>query len=367
MGKVVSVFIFIFFIYINAVEKDRLAVMDAQDKDKIFTQSMRNKITNYIFVKLQGSGKYWMIPKNDRDTALQKAIEDTMRGSREECVDEKCQLSMTAQLQANFLINIEIVRLFKGNCQINIRKFDVEKRAGTDAWEGKFDCGEEGLYEVIDEFNLDGKTQGISKVKTYENADGNACNYAKEKENLKIWQEYLKANPKGACAFEAKMRIDELKLVEKEEKNRNTQKLTKTKDPVYSKNFKIVWYEKAQKSVYWEEAKIYCENLKEDNFFNWRLPTISELKTIVRNCPSIQNKEICKISENCLHSNCLTSCSCSFDSSGIYSIFSDTDRFWSSSELPNNKHRVWSINFNNAGIVDVYKMEKNSVRCVRSK
>ena len=142
------------FFVLSAGEKDRLAVMDVQDRDKIFTRTAKDKITAYIFDKFQEAGIYWMIPKVDRDTALDQAIEETKIESRRECVDEKCQLSLVAQLQANFLINAEIKDLFPGTCQISIKKFDVEKRAGVEAWRSKFDCTEKGVYKSIDEFNF---------------------------------------------------------------------------------------------------------------------------------------------------------------------------------------------------------------------
>jgi len=147
---------------IFSAEKDRLAVMDVSDKEELFSQKTIEKITDYIFVKLQGTGIYWMIPKSDRDMALEQAFEETLQGTRKECVDEKCQLSLTAQLHANFLINTEIIQLVKGKCQINIKKFDVEKRAGTEAWESRFNCTENGIYEAIDSLYFGGRKKNVS-------------------------------------------------------------------------------------------------------------------------------------------------------------------------------------------------------------
>jgi len=145
-------------------EKDRLAVMDVQDKDSLFNQKTRGNITDYIFGKLAGTKLYWMIPKSDRDTALEQTIEKTRQDSRKECVDEKCQLSLVAELQANFLINTEIKKLFESTCLISIKKFDVEKRAGTDAFESKFNCTEKGAYEALDSLNLGGKRENAAFI-----------------------------------------------------------------------------------------------------------------------------------------------------------------------------------------------------------
>jgi len=195
------------FLILGAAEKDRLAVMDVQDEANLFNKKTIANVTDYIFTKLQGTKLYWMVPKADRDTALEQAIEETVKGSRRECVDEKCQLSLVAQLQANFLINTKIKKLYEGACNISISKFDVEKRAGVDSWEEKFNCTEKGLYETIDEFSFDGNKDNKRVLKQDKMADENACKYAKEKDDPKIWQEYLKEYPGGVCIFEAKNKI----------------------------------------------------------------------------------------------------------------------------------------------------------------
>ncbi|HNW83427.1 MAG TPA: PEGA domain-containing protein, partial [bacterium] len=149
-------------------EKDRIAVMDIQDKEKIFDEATRIKITDYIFTKMQSTNIYWMIPKADRDSALEQAIDDTAAGSRKECVDEKCQISLTAQLQANFLINPEVKKLYEGTCEISIKKFDVEKRAGVFAWTQNFNCSQQGLFETIGAMDFGGKKKSFQAGRTSE-------------------------------------------------------------------------------------------------------------------------------------------------------------------------------------------------------
>jgi len=137
---------------LGAAEKDRIAVMDVQDEDRIFNVRSIVKVTDYVFAKFQETNSFWMVPMSDRDTALEQAIEQTVKDSRKECVDEKCQLSLVAQLQANFLINTKIKKLYGSTCNITISKFDVEKRAGVQSWVEKFNCTEKGLYGAIDSF-----------------------------------------------------------------------------------------------------------------------------------------------------------------------------------------------------------------------
>lgn len=133
-------------------EKDRLSVMDVQDDDKVFNEKSRAKITDYVFSKFEATKKYYMIQKSVRDQALAVAIEETIEGSRKECVDDKCQLSMAAQLQANYLINVKIRKLYQSTCHISISMVEVQKNASDYNWEEKFNCTEKGLYEIIDSF-----------------------------------------------------------------------------------------------------------------------------------------------------------------------------------------------------------------------
>ncbi len=297
---------------IFSAEKDRLAVMDVADEAKLFNKTTIANVTDYIFTKLQGTKIYWMVPKADRDTALEQAIEETVKGSRRECIDEKCQLSLVAQLQANFLINTKIKKLYEGTCNISISKFDVEKRAGVDSWEAKFNCTEKGLYETIDGFDFGGKKN-----------DADTKTYSQQKNTLTI------------------------------------KKVLKTSAGTWSKN--------STHRMDWVDAKAYCDNLKEDGYSDWRMPTISELRTLVKECSATETGGSCGVNDSCLsESKCRNNnCNGCPSSDGKYSIFNDTGRFWSSSERKEDKRFVWFINFFNGSVYSDTKTGSGSVRCVR--
>ena len=447
---------------IFSAEKDRLAVMDVADEAKLFNKTTIANVTDYIFTKLQGTKIYWMVPKADRDTALEQAIEETVKGSRRECVDEKCQLSLVAQLQANFLINTKIKKLYEGTCNISISKFDVEKRAGVDSWEAKFNCTEKGLYETIDEFSFDGNKDNKRVLKQDKMADENACKYAKEKDDPKIWQEYLKEYPGGVCVFEAKNKIRDkgdllvldiysddnyeeiLKKLDGlswDEMNKNAkfivtqlvdflrkaecfkaedQKMPYLKIGQSLKRMKYVWekmdslvvrssvsensvkeergaaldliktewdkfkgkcvkgYEKTYKKLNWSkkatdkmnwnDAKKYCEDLVEDGYSDWRLPTISELRTLIKNCPATETGGACKVTNDCLHyGNCRNDAceGCSGSSDGKYSKLGDTEWFWSSSEQSDFTDGAWYVYFSYGHVLNFYKSNFGNVRCLR--
>jgi|GEM_PF-511546 len=593
MKKKLFVLTMLVFLFVSGTEKDRLAVMDLQDEDKILNKKTISKVTDYIFSRLQETGQYWMIPKSDRDVALEQAIEDTMQGSRKQCVDEKCQLSMTEQLQANYIINTKIKRLYKGTCQITISKFDVEKRAGIDSWSGKFDCSEKGLFIAIDRIDkfgmtkkrgqqasfatgkmgkleeewspdmagtgeqiivrfksepenatvlIDGKVVGktptfkskmlasgkhlikmekdgyYSETKILDlkkgskvsfnlypplsinsNPDGamikidgqlicqsTPCKkvipegereitvqkelYETKTENitikkgkdinislspdygvLQIISEYKdvdvildgketgktpipemkispgphRIEPQGECFntvaeqfvikkgerhqiklavqkkmaaikvfasdkngndMEADVFIDGEKIgtapgtfkisvcskeiVVKREEEEFKETLSLKEKKVYTinavvKSLGLSWSKRSKKKLNWKDAKLYCANLKENGYSDWRLPTISELRTIIKNCPVTETGGSCPITNECLTMDCAynVNCGCHRSLYGGHSIFGDRGKFWSSSK--SDHCDFWMVNLDYARLGCAPGVLQNKVRCSR--
>ena len=91
----------------------------------------------------------------------------------------------------------------------------------------------------------------------------------------------------------------------------------------------------------WQGAKSYCENLKLFGFHNWKLPTKTELKSIVdkRKRPAIKQKF-----------------------KHIMPSF-----YWSSSPNLAYSRDAWGVNFLYGYLSDYNKMDKYYVRCIRIK
>jgi len=93
----------------------------------------------------------------------------------------------------------------------------------------------------------------------------------------------------------------------------------------------------------WSEAVTYCENL------GGRLPTISELRTLIQNCPETETGGECGVTDECLSPNdCRNDpCGgCEYDenNSGKYSVFGDSAWLWSSSESSDVIYG-WNVGF----------------------
>lgn len=522
-----SLFFFIFFMLSGSVhaEKDRLAVMDVTDEDGIFDEKTLNNVTDYIFTKFQGTGLFWMIPKSDRDTALDKAIEETKLSSRKECVDEKCQLSLVAELQANFLINTKIKKLYENTCQISISKFDVEKRAGVFSWEEKFNCTGKAVFEAIDGMNLSGKKSGIFKegkigetIEDWEVGTGeetivkfesdpaeavvlvdgrivcqktpcskqlttgkheiviqkenylpkskifdikkglsvkeelepdfgwlnitgkytvelkldgeiignipiekkiinpgaheiehtNSCYYQSGEKftikrgetknitlDLKPKESAIKVNARddkgndieadvfvdgnkvgtAPGTFKIPMCSKDLIVLKEKLQFKKTLSLEEKKVSEIDAVLKptgLSWSKKGPNEMNWSNAKSYCANLKEDGYSDWRLPTISELRTLIKNCPETETGGECRVTDNCLSSeNCRTDACMGCESDKFsknlfkYSVLGTLEDLWSSSEMSNYTIVAWTVDFMHGSVGSKSKDHDSNVRCVR--
>ncbi len=62
----------------------------------------------------------------------------------------------------------------------------------------------------------------------------------------------------------------------------------------------LVWQEPPPADpMSWPDADAYCAGLVLDGHTDWRLPTIDELRSLVRGCPATEPGSVCRISESC--------------------------------------------------------------------
>jgi|GEM_PF-3909721 len=123
------------------------------------------------------------------------------------------------------------------------------------------------------------------------------------------------------------------------------------------------WSDVLEKIMSTNDAEDACENI------GGNLPTISELRILIKNCSNTMENGACKLEDSCSWTgdDCWSSdCKgCDEDSTGKYNGFGDYDAFWSSS----NKDFIysWYVNFNNAGIYSADHLNQARVRCIKPK
>ena len=111
--------------------------------------------------------------------------------------------------------------------------------------------------------------------------------------------------------------------------------------PYTDSDTNLIWSSRYRNSVEWYVAARYCADLGEGGSNNWRVPTVDELKTLVRNCPEDD---------------------CDFDSSGKYSLFGDLHTLWSSDVEDGG---LFGLDFAFAGVYGLNPSYSYFVRCVR--
>jgi hypothetical protein len=112
----------------------------------------------------------------------------------------------------------------------------------------------------------------------------------------------------------------------------------------------------------WNDALDYCKAI------GARLPTISELRTLITGCPATETGGTCKATDTCLsYTDCATaSCDgCGNADTVTLSALGDVGFTWSSSARTDNTTGVWGVMFSSAQVYTINKGYFETVRCVR--
>jgi hypothetical protein len=118
-----------------------------------------------------------------------------------------------------------------------------------------------------------------------------------------------------------------------------------------------------------------CSALNICGFNDWTVPTISELRSLVRGCPSIATGGTCAVTDTCLDTSCDVGCtlcdnSAGPGSSGCYwpeGINGPCSLYWSSSvylDSARQSYRYRYIDFTNGNLWSCDPSDANYVRCV---
>ncbi len=121
-------------------------------------------------------------------------------------------------------------------------------------------------------------------------------------------------------------------------------------------------------------SRDYCDALDWGGSKDWRLPSISELRTLVRGCPQSETGGDCGITDECLAPDCpWEECGICEEGSGpnqgCYGpeeLPDECTRLWSSSAVTDGEGTAFGLFFDVAYVaIGLDMSEKHCARCVR--
>ena len=151
---------------------------------------------------------------------------------------------------------------------------------------------------------------------------------------------------------------------------------TSNQGPCFDSASKLTWSAKTD-NMDFANAQVHCENLTDKGYTDWRLPTISELRTLILDCDTTkmpggtcnlrEDSEVVCLSVSSDECAPIPTCNSCGNAAGTHSKFGETSWIWSSSAVAdeNMAGQIFSVNFRNAGIIFQVDSNTNAVRCVR--
>ena len=125
--------------------------------------------------------------------------------------------------------------------------------------------------------------------------------------------------------------------------------------------------------VNWAGARAYCDDLEYAGRGDWRLPTISELRTLIRGCDGTMTGGACRVTDSCTELSCQDeSCyPCDYGDGpndgcyGLPELPGGCDYDWSSTRVSDSPDRAWAVGFTSGFVYKPRVYYAFHARCVR--
>jgi len=138
----------------------------------------------------------------------------------------------------------------------------------------------------------------------------------------------------------------------------------------------LVWQQRPSQQIFrWDEALTYCDQLELGGESGWRLPTVDELRSLVRDCDAARPGGICGVTESCREPWCgQENCNgCPWNegpgANGCYwppELEGDCWGYWSLSKLDDGTNSsAWYLVFDSGKIGALLLGSEYFARCVR--
>jgi len=123
----------------------------------------------------------------------------------------------------------------------------------------------------------------------------------------------------------------------------------------------------------WQGAQDYCSLLDIDGYQDWRLPSIGELRSLIRGCAPTETGSDCDVDDDCSDGICeVAECTGCADGAGPADgcyrpreLFGPCRGLWSLSSVADDVQDAWGVDFTNGAIFRDLKDYDYSPLCVR--
>ncbi len=130
----------------------------------------------------------------------------------------------------------------------------------------------------------------------------------------------------------------------------------------------------ADTKMFKDGAQTYCDDLSLDGYDDWRLPTVGELRSLIRGCAETATGGTCNLDEgDCVSGDCRDdACNGCADNNGpADGCYWPADMegichfYWTQTGVGDSPTYGWSVMFMNGNVTNSYKFTNFNVRCVR--
>jgi hypothetical protein len=122
----------------------------------------------------------------------------------------------------------------------------------------------------------------------------------------------------------------------------------------------------------WAHAKTHCEQLNLGGHADWRLPTIAELRSLIRGCPPTESGGACETTDSCTTLDCgkdaCRGCPDHERPTGVCwpgELGGATWFYWSASPVADTAIYAWGVHFRVGSVLGDFTALDRLVRCVR--
>ncbi len=149
--------------------KQKVAVMELEDKNGIFAAASLEAATEILRSSLNTAGRYIIIDKSRQAAEITKVVKELKKESWKECNDSNCRIQLGQALSADTMLRTSIAAL-GGTFSLTAELVDLAKEAVVKSEIINFEGSEQGLRKALEELavRLSGGRAAFTEGKTGE-------------------------------------------------------------------------------------------------------------------------------------------------------------------------------------------------------